>query len=181
MDSDEKHPIEDERVPCFDAQGGYRGVCDRRLVMEPGVSKVYGQSGNVIFAREGLFAFAVRAPSKATWPGALDFTAGGMSAPGELEFETALRETEEELFIRLPAERISQIAWWIPADGFGSRGSVFLTEWGSDSSLPFNVCDIESIRWMSADAARALARNPDTPMKPDLRAFLLSGFWPPRR
>jgi 8-oxo-dGTP pyrophosphatase MutT (NUDIX family) len=171
-----------EIVPGFDAAGVYLRDVERPLVMRPERTGIYGQAGQLFLvrgadAKEPLFGVAVRHRDKKAWPRGLDFTASGMSDPGEDEKTTTLREASEEIGLQLDPAALRLVASWVPRDGYSSRSAVFVADWGEEP-IPFNTADIEEIRWMTAAEIRAEAKS-GVVMKSDLRAYALSAAWPP--
>jgi 8-oxo-dGTP pyrophosphatase MutT (NUDIX family) len=169
-----------EIVGGFDADGAYLGPVARPVIRHPAVSGVYGQAGHVFLVGGGEVAVAVRSRAKASWPGGLDFTAAGVSAPGETPLLTALREAQEELGLELVPARLRLVLAWVPRDGYCSRAELYAYPWDRRRPVPFNADDIEEVRWLPlaelVEAARAeeAGTSAAAPMKTDLRRFLLS-------
>lgn len=162
-----------EIVGGFDADGVYLGPVERPVVARPEESGVYGQAGLVFFVRGERLAVAVRSRHKTSWPRGLDFTAAGVSAPGETELETALREAREETGVDLDPELLRKVCSWLPREGYCSRATLWTYPWG-ESPIPFNREDIEEILWLTFDELLTKELT-GREMKTDLRRFLA---WP---
>jgi isopentenyldiphosphate isomerase len=160
-----------EEVDAYDQEGKFVAVVPRWQTSHPEITKLYGQSAQVLFMREGRYAVAVRASTKKFWPGALDFTASGASKKGETVTDTVIREAKEELTIDLDINKLFGYKSWTPKDGYFSKGSVFIYIWDLPW-LPSNTDDISEIRWVNLAALKRMGNDESTKMKPDFRTFL---------
>jgi isopentenyldiphosphate isomerase len=159
-----------EEADGYDIDGNFVAVVYRWQVARPEATGLYGQSSQVLLMRGSHYAVAVRSRNKKFWPGALDFTASGMSFKDEDVLTTVVREAKEELLVELDPERINHWMSWVPKDGYYSKGSVFTYIWDTPY-VPCNTDDVEQIRWLSLAELKGLL-NDDVKMKPDFRSFL---------
>lgn len=168
--------VAEERVEGVNYRGESLGGVLRSLTEHPENTGVYGASGHLLLVDDGpgsrYYVVAVRSAQKKRWPRALDFSAGGMSSPGEAPIITVVRETSEELLLRLEETDLEFVASWRPCDGYWSHGAVYRAQ--TRDTLRWNALDIDELRPMTADELVAAAEDEATLMKPDLRTFVKS-------
>lgn len=181
----------EEIVAGVNPEGQDVGPVPRSVVARPEISGIYGRGAHVLFSRPAdsdpdlrtgtpvvdcpLYAFAIRSASKSVWPGAYDFTAGGVVASGESDIEAAIRETQEELGISLSRGQLRVGFRWTPSGGFYSFGTVFVCDWDGPV-IPFNPADIAEIEWLTPLEVEGRVRR-GAPAKPDLCSLVMSPLW----
>lgn len=147
------NPDEDELLDRLNDAGEVRGVLWRSA--SSGVRHKRGVTAFLRNSRGEVF-FPRRAAHKARWPGALDFSAGGLVMAGETFEEGFRRETREELNLDpqdYPWRPLGEFSPW------GTRLRCFtgVYEIRSDTTPTFNPQDFSEGMWLSPRQVRALA------------------------
>jgi 8-oxo-dGTP pyrophosphatase MutT (NUDIX family) len=163
----------EEFCPAFFENGTFFGNIERSLINH---NELYCRSVHVILVDEitKRLCLTTRALTKASCPGYLDFSAGGMiSDQDEGDFEALCRETDEELGISLDYRKVLKTVHFKPdpKNSFWSFGTVMIHAW--NESLPtVKPEEFETIAWYTFDQCIKLVET--IPTKADLKGFILS-------
>ncbi|MBB5233034.1 NUDIX hydrolase [Deinococcus budaensis] len=149
----ELNPDEDELLDLLDDAGKVRGVLWRSA--SEGVRHKRGVTAFLRNSRGEVF-FPRRAAHKTRWPGALDFSVGGLVLAGETFEEGFRRETREELNLDPPdhpGRLLGEFSPW----GTGLRCFTRVYEIRSDATPAFNPLDFSEGVWLAPGRVFALA------------------------
>ncbi len=109
-----------------------------------------------------------RAADKPTWPGYYDISAAGHIDLGETPLETALRETEEEIGLKVATESLKSIgAYRInyvdETSGFQENEFqfIYLYQMADTDELIFNDGEVDDVWWVGLDDFRKLIKDRD--------------------
>jgi 8-oxo-dGTP pyrophosphatase MutT (NUDIX family) len=148
------------------------GLADRNETENPEETGKYMGTGAVIVIYKRELILSVRSMNKKRWPGALDFTGSGASNRGETPYQTAVRETFEEIGLDISHLRIIFSLKMLPKYGFNSVGSTYFVILHDDLTDMSNN-DISG--FFRIDVNRVLNMDfTNINIKPDLRTLLQS-------
>lgn len=116
----------------------------------------------IIVNSEGKLWIPRRRADKKTFPGALDFSAGGHVQSGESYLEGILRETLEEINLMLDTDRLTHIyTHRYERDNFTDISFfAHIFEYLYDGPIELNPDDISEAYWMSKDELRTKLSDP---------------------
>lgn len=146
-------PDSDELLDLLNDAGEVVGVLWRSA--SEGVRHKRGVTAFLRNSRGEVF-FPRRAAHKTRWPGALDFSVGGLVLAGETFEEGFHRETREELNLDprdLPWRPLGEFSPW----GTGLRCFTGVYEIRSDAAPAFNPQDFSGGAWLAPGRVVALA------------------------
>ncbi|HRJ06093.1 MAG TPA: NUDIX domain-containing protein [Candidatus Saccharibacteria bacterium] len=119
----------------------------------------------------------VRALDKLTWPGFLDISAAGHIDYGETPIETAVRETEEEIGVRVAMDRLVLISVQhdrLKHDDLIENEYQWLYTYElNEEPIVLEDGEVDSVKWLTLTQFRNLVRglSPGEKLVPHSRAY----------
>lgn len=168
----------EELIDVLDASGNFTGAVKPKSEVHRDGD--WHRSVHVwIVTPDGRVLLQKRASTKKSHPGLWDISAAGHISAGESSLDSALRETEEELGLRLAAEELKLVAQsrieWALNDGRFLENEfhdIYLLRRDVDlSSLRLQASEVDDARLVTLEELRALVVQRDASIVPHWREY----------
>lgn len=146
----------DEWLDIVDNDDVVIGKDTRRNIHEAGY--LHRAAHIVLFRSDGQVFVQLRSLSKDSGAGLWDTSAAGHLDSGETYLQCAIRELEEELGVRLPAEQLQWVDKLAPEARNGYEFTAIFTAC-TDQALRLQADEIDDGRWLTPDALDGWIRS----------------------
>lgn len=110
-----------------------------------------------IFNSEGKMLIQRRQPFKHSWSGMWDFTVGGSSVSGDTSLSAAIRETSEEIGVKLAPDELKRVLTIQTECIFDD---IYIVQKDLDeTALTLQYEEVEQVKWADIDEIKAMIKE----------------------